>query len=627
MAIRNNASASVQSDEVRVLLVDDNDDHVLLTRQLLSQSRDPKIRLESTGDPEVATSRILSERFDAILLDYRLPGRNGLDVLREINRTGRKPVIILTGQGDEKTAVDFFHAGAYDYLLKTMDRGFGETLRLTIRELLTRRKLETEIEHEKRRSETILESLIQMVCTLDLDLRIQSSNAAFRAFLHHFRFPDSDAAEPEDPAGLAGPSLVGDPVIRDLLVRKLQSVIERSEACQEEIEIQIDGRTHLLWAVAVPQRVNGVTEGIVLSFTDLTEQRRVLHRQLRLARAVDASLDGVVITDKRGRIEYVNPAFVQMTGYDASELLGRRSRFLQFTPGDPHSGRAIRESLSRGEEWQGEIVNRKHDGGTYIADMTISPIRDDASQILGFVSTERDVTERKLFTDELIKARETAEENLRAKDMFLATVSHELRTPLTSIIGFADLLLMDGSLPPTAHVLRREHHAGRAPPEAVDRQHPRLLALRRRDGSTSTSSRFPLRSTLEEVLEMVRSEATEKPFAFTLEIDPSSARAVVMDRMKLQQVLLNLLSNAVKYADGGEVRLARRPALRWGRRREKAHAAGEHAGLLRDRSGTRDRLRSAGADLRGVRAARLRTRSTPGGHGSGARDLPSARAS
>ncbi len=79
-------------------------------------------------------------------------------------------MIILTGQGDEKTAVEFFHAGAYDYLLKTMDRGFGETLRLTIRELLMRRRLEREIEHEKRRSETILESLNQMVCTLDLDL-------------------------------------------------------------------------------------------------------------------------------------------------------------------------------------------------------------------------------------------------------------------------------------------------------------------------------------------------------------------------------------------------------------------------------------------------------------------------
>jgi DNA-binding response OmpR family regulator len=183
--------------------VDDNADHVLLTRQLLSQSRDPRILLETTGDASVAISRILTEPFDAILLDYRLPGRSGLEVLREVNRTGRKPVIILTGQGAERTADEFFPAGAYDYLLKTMDRGFGETLRLTIRELLTRRNLEKQIEHEKRRSEAILESLSQMVCTLDLDLKVRGANEAFRALLHRLRNPESPPAPMID--GLSGP--------------------------------------------------------------------------------------------------------------------------------------------------------------------------------------------------------------------------------------------------------------------------------------------------------------------------------------------------------------------------------------------------------------------------------------
>jgi PAS domain S-box-containing protein len=551
-------SENAHHDEVRVLMVDDNADHVLLTRRLLSQSRNPKFKIESTGDPDVAISRILKEPFDAILLDFRLPGRNGLDVLREVNKTGRKPIIILTGQGDERTAVDFFHAGAYDYLLKTMDRGFGETLRLTIRELLTRRKLEEVIEHEKLRGDAIIESLTQMVCTLDLDLNVRGSNAAFRALLHRFQHPESPDEWPEDPTGLSAPDLVPDPVLREILVRKLHSVISRSQRVQEEIELVIDGQPLHLWVLAVPLRVARVTEGVVLSFTDLTEQRRVLHRQLRLARAVDASLDGVVITDKRGRIEYVNPSFTHMTGYEPSELLGRRSRFLQCTPGNPHAGRALRESLSGGEEWQGEVVNRKKDGGTYIADMTISPIRDDAGQVLGFVSTERDVTERRLFTDELIKARETAEENLRAKDMFLATVSHELRTPLTSIIGFADLLLMDPNLSGN----------GRAFAESILRAGRLLKQLIGNflDFSRFAAGRFyldleplPLRETLEEVLEMVRSEAAEKVTSFSLEINPGLPESVVMDRMKLQQVLLNLLSNAVKYADGGDVGLSVAP--------------------------------------------------------------------
>lgn len=541
------------SEAVRVLLVDDNDDHVRLIAQLLRASRDPRILLETSGDPESAVRRIDEGVFDAILLDYCLPGRNGLEVLREVNRERRRPVIILTGQGDEKTVVEFFHAGAYDYLLKTMDRGFGETLRRTIREVIRRVALEQQVERARLRSEAVLESLTQMVCCLDLDLQVRESNSSFRRFVQSFTGGLRPGATAPDPVGLSVPDLIGDPGTRAQRVAMLRAIIEQGETFQEEIEIAVGGSPRLLFVQAVPLRVGEVTEGVVVSMTDLTEQRRALHHQLRLARAVDASLDGIVITDRRGRIEYVNPAFVQTSGYSSSQLLGRRSRFLQPMPGKPHTARVIWENLSRGEEWQGEVVNRKKDGGIYIADMTISPIRDDAGQVLGFVSTERDVTERKLFTDELIKARETAEETLRAKDMFLATVSHELRTPLTSIIGFADLLLMEpatsGNTRSFAESILR---GGRTLKQLIGN----IL-----DFSRFAAGRFyldlealPLRTTLEEVLEIVDSEVAETPCTFTLDLDPSLPEDVVIDRMKVQQVLLNLLSNAAKYA-GGKIEL------------------------------------------------------------------------
>jgi PAS domain S-box-containing protein len=545
--------------EARVLLVDDATETVRLIRAILERSRTPRFEVLSTGDPEAAIRRVREETFDAILLDYMLPGRTGLDVLKEINRERRQPVIVLTGQGDEKTAIEFFHAGAYDYIPKAEGRSFSESLLRALRDLLRRRTMEQELAREKVRAKTILESQPTMVCCLDADLRIRETNRSFRRFLQQWRHPERGDGEPDDPIGTALPELIDDEAQRERLTRNLKGVLEGNRPFQEEVEITTGGVPRVLWLLASPLQVaDGVAEGIVLTYTDLTEQRRLTSLQLRLARAVDSSLDGVMITDTRGRIEYFNPAFARMTGYRPEDLRARRTRLPQISADSKDLGRSIREKLTRGEEWQGEVVNRRKDGSLYFADMTISPIRDDAGTLIGFVSTERDVTEKKVFTDELIKAREAAEESLRAKDMFLATVSHELRTPLTSIIGFADLLLLDSTVPgPAQGFAESIMRAGRHLKRLIDD----ILDLSRFTGGRFYLDLEPLnlRSVLEEALEMIRAESEAQQIPCELEVDPRLPALVVIDRMKLQQVLLNLLSNAVKYSGGGRVRLMAGP--------------------------------------------------------------------
>lgn len=543
----------------RVLIVDDATETVCLIRAILERSRTPRFEVLATGDPDQAVRRVREEPFDAILLDYMLPGRTGLEVLKEINRERRHPVIVLTGQGDEKTAIEFFHAGAYDYIPKAEGRAFSESLLRALRDLIRSRTMEQELAREKLRAKTILESQPTMVCCLDADLRIRESNRAFRRFLQQWRHPERGAGEPEDPIGTAIPDLIDDQAQRERLVGNLRRVLEQNSPFQEEVEFTIGGVPRVLWLLASPlQAAEGIAEGIVLTYTDLTEQRRLTSLQLRLARAVDSSLDGVMITDTRGRIEYFNPAFARMTGYRPEDLRARRTRLPQISADSKDLGRSIREKLTRGEEWQGEVVNRRKDGSLYFADMTISPIRDDAGTLVGFVSTERDVTERKVFTDELIKAREAAEESLRAKDMFLATVSHELRTPLTSIIGFADLLLLDSAVPGHAQGFAESiMRAGRHLKRLIDD----ILDLSRFTGGRFYLDLEPLnlRSVLEEALEMIRAESEAQRIPCELDVDPRLPALVVIDRMKLQQVLLNLLSNAVKYAGGGRVRLTAGP--------------------------------------------------------------------
>ncbi|SFE91311.1 PAS domain S-box-containing protein [Methylobacterium sp. yr596] len=123
-----------------------------------------------------------------------------------------------------------------------------------------------------------------------------------------------------------------------------------------------------------------------------------------LEAAVEASGEAIVITsadlDEPGpRIEYVNPAFTRMTGYEAEEVLGLTPRLLQ----GPRTERALldrmRAALVAGEEFQGEAVNYRKDGSAYVVEWLITPVRDGKSRISHWVSVQRDVTERRRGED------------------------------------------------------------------------------------------------------------------------------------------------------------------------------------------------------------------------------------
>ncbi|AZH24844.1 PAS domain S-box protein [Haloplanus aerogenes] len=128
---------------------------------------------------------------------------------------------------------------------------------------------------------------------------------------------------------------------------------------------------------------------------DITARKRRERQRRQFQSAVEHAGHVVLITDTDGTITYVNDAFEEVTGYAASEAIGRRPSMLQSGQhGDPFY-RNLWETISSGEVWEGEIVNQRKDGEQYIIDQTIAPITDDEGEITGFVAINRNVTERK----------------------------------------------------------------------------------------------------------------------------------------------------------------------------------------------------------------------------------------
>jgi PAS domain S-box-containing protein len=144
----------------------------------------------------------------------------------------------------------------------------------------------------------------------------------------------------------------------------------------------------------------GCFTGVLAMISDVTEQKlreaegRATRREiLLLTRAVEQTADSVVVTDKRGVIEYVNPAFEATTGYAREEAVGRTPAILKSGHHDAGFYREMWEELLNGRTFRGTLINRKKSGQLYWAEQTITPIKDDEGEVTHFVSVLKDVTE------------------------------------------------------------------------------------------------------------------------------------------------------------------------------------------------------------------------------------------
>lgn len=120
--------------------------------------------------------------------------------------------------------------------------------------------------------------------------------------------------------------------------------------------------------------------------------------------AIQCSPASVIITDRAGRIEYVNPKFTALTGYTLAEVQGKSPRILKSEQTPPRVYKELWACISSGREWQGEFVNRKKNGELYIEQANISPVTDTKGMITHFVAVKQDITARRQAEEELAKA-------------------------------------------------------------------------------------------------------------------------------------------------------------------------------------------------------------------------------
>lgn len=143
----------------------------------------------------------------------------------------------------------------------------------------------------------------------------------------------------------------------------------------------------------------GEFQGVVLYSRDITA-RKNSDRELNLRQsALEATVDGVVITDKLGNILWVNQAFSTLTQYSREEAIGGNPRLLKSGVHDETFYRKLWQTLLDGRVWRGEIINRRKDGSVYPEDMTITPVKSTNNEISHYIAVKRDISQRKATED------------------------------------------------------------------------------------------------------------------------------------------------------------------------------------------------------------------------------------
>jgi PAS domain S-box-containing protein len=187
---------------------------------------------------------------------------------------------------------------------------------------------------------------------------------------------------------------------------------------------------------------------LVLMFSALiiifVRDRRAMEKKnlalLKLSQAIEQTDDMVTVTDHKGLIEYVNPSFEKFTGYSRKEISGMKPSVLKSGKHAPEFYEDLWEMISAGKVFRSEFINKKKDGSLYYEEKTISPIRDTAGNITHYVSTAKDITERKLMEKELAQSRE-----MKLLGQITSGVAHEVRNPLNAILAISEAMFQDFS--------------------------------------------------------------------------------------------------------------------------------------------------------------------------------------
>lgn len=538
----------------KILIVDDTPQGLKMLNASLAD--DYTVYLATNGE---AALRLAADRHpDLILLDIIMPGMDGYEVCRHLKRDSSLadiPVIMVSALDHVEDEIRGLEVGAIDFVTKPFNTGL---VKMRVNNHLERRRQQKEtqqlyqkIKEQEHFTRSALDGLTAHICVVDAVGTIIYTNSAWRDF-------GAANGANEESCGVGSSYLTtcvtssndDDPDIvkyahniKDVLIGN-KSKYSMEYPCHSPTVKQWFRCNTSYFTVAEHRYA-------IIAHENITERKLAEIEMRKLSRAVEQSPASIIMTDIQGKIEFVNPRFTELTGYSAEEVVGKTPRLLQSGVTPPEIYIELWQTISAGDTWHGELVNRRKDGTLFWELTSISSIRNSKGKMTHYLAVCEDITDNKKLIEELKTAKERAEAATRAKSTFLSSMSHEIRTPMNGVIGMTSLL-SDTELSSE----QREFS------ETIRKSGESLLDLINDilDFSKIEAGKLELEmldldlcAIMEDTAELLSLRAAEKGLELICIVDPAIPLGLQGDAGRVRQIITNLTGNAIKFTSSGEI--------------------------------------------------------------------------
>ncbi|MGK5093352.1 PAS domain S-box protein [Deltaproteobacteria bacterium TL4] len=280
---------------------------------------------------------------------------------------------------------------------------------------------------------------------------------------------------------------------------------------------------------------------------DITDRKEAEKERNMLAMAVHQTTEAVLVTDERGRPQYTNPAFAKITGFSPEEIFeGTDSPLKRAVEHHPMYQKVL-DTLSQGELWSGQVKFFKKAGTPFVADLTISPIRDENQVIVNYVAVIYDVSQEIAW-----QQRQGQTQRIEALGTLAGGIAHDFNNVLMIILGFTELLLQERKSELDHLFLNKIKSSARRGADLV-RQ---ILTFARTENEELVPSNIV--PVVKESLKLMRTLIPKQ--VELIEDISSSCPSVVCDTTQIHQIIINLCTNAYHSIseDTGQIRISLR---------------------------------------------------------------------
>lgn len=341
------------------------------------------------------------------------------------------------------------------------------------------------------------------------------------------------------------------------------SVFEKAKQAYDEsqpyeVEIQIykkDGSPYWVHLANSPYfNKEGQLERQITVCVDINERKKNEEQLTLLSLVASNTVSGVVINDAEGNVEWVNPAFEEITGYGIMDVYGNHlGDVLKGELTDYAIIEQSREQSKNKQSFEVDLLVYRKNGEQLWITVINSVILDDAGKVKKYIEVIIDITSKKKAERELIIAKEEALQLNKAKDMFISVMSHEIRTPLNAVIGMSHILSEDN---PSESQKENLGILKFSAENLMTLINDVLDFTKIETGNIELEKvSVDLREMVQGITSSMKYKVAEKKIYLQHTIDDAVPNYILGDRTRLVQILLNLTGNAVKFTDTGGVKI------------------------------------------------------------------------